>query len=113
MAGVARQGLILIPHFSGFDEFVGEVELAHSQHIMADLMEMLVDGNTLGLTLSELDGEALFFYGYDDPPSLDQLTGQARDWILAFHRHLNALKRDIYCDCGAHITAELRGGPRA
>lgn len=109
MAGLARQGLILIPHFSGFEEFVGEVELAHSQHIMADLMEMLVDANQLGLTLSELDGEALFFYGYDDPPSVEQLTGQARDWTLGFHGHLNALKRDIYCDCGACVNVSRLG----
>lgn len=109
MAGVAQQGLILIPHFSGFDEFIGDVELAHSQHIMADLMEMLVDANQLGLTLSELDGEALFFYGYDAPPSLEQLTGQARDWTLGFHRRLNALKRDIYCDCGACVNVSRLG----
>ncbi len=101
MPSDAAQGLLLIPQISGYAKFVGEVELAHSEHIIAELLEFLIDHNRLELLLSDLDGEALVFYGLGDPPSAQAVLEQADAWTSGFHTHLKLLQRDLYCPCGA------------
>ena len=95
------QGLLLMPDISGFTEFVSEVEISHSEHIIAELLELLINANQLGLELCEIEGDALFFYRLGPAPTLDDLVGQAKDWVEGFHTHLKLIKRDIYCTCGA------------
>ncbi len=104
MAADHQQGLLLIPDISGFTEFVTEVEISHSEHIITELLELLINTNTLGLELCEIEGDALFFYRGGDLPTLDGLIDQTRLWYLTFHTHLNLLKRDAYCKCGACQT---------
>ena len=77
------------------------VELSHSEHIIADLLELLINHNHLGLELCEIEGDALFFYGTGPVPTFEALLDQVKTWVQAFHSHLKLLKRDIYCSCGA------------
>ncbi len=100
MAVDAREGLFLVPEITGTERFVSDVELTHSQHIMAELSGLLIDTHDLGLSLSELDGDALLFYGLGELPALEALEAQAARWIAGFHTRLDLLKRNIYCDCG-------------
>lgn len=94
-------GLILIPDISGYTEFINTVEIQHGQHIVADLLELLLRHNRLGLRLSEVEGDALLLYRPGAPPSQAELWEQTRDWFLAFHRHLSLLRYEVFCDCGA------------
>ncbi|MCH8843141.1 MAG: DUF2652 domain-containing protein [SAR324 cluster bacterium] len=101
MAVDPRQGLMLIPDISGYTEFLHAVELSHSGHIISDLLETLIAENRLGLTLSEVEGDALFFYRMGPAPTLEQIQDQVNRWFIAFHARLNLLQRDNYCRCGA------------
>ena len=40
--------LLFIPDISGFTKFVTAVEIDHSQHIIAELLEIIFDSNRLG-----------------------------------------------------------------
>ena len=80
---------------SGYDKFVGEVELAHSEHILAELLEFLIDHNRLELPLSDLDGEALVFYRVGDPPSAQAVLEQADAWASGFHTRLKRTLQSI------------------
>lgn len=51
--------LLFIPDISGFTKFVTAVEIDHSQHIIAELLEIIIDSNELGLTISEIEGDAV------------------------------------------------------
>ena len=94
-------GLLLIPDISGFTQFVSEVEISHSKHIVSDLLELLIDSNKLNLQLCEVEGDALFFYKQGNIPTFADLLDQVDHWSRSFHGRLRILERDNYCKCGA------------
>ncbi len=94
-------GLLLIPDISGFTQFVSEVEISHSEHVIAELLELLINGNRLGLELCEIEGDALFFYKQGALPDFETMLEQVNHWTRSFHGHLKLLERDNYCQCGA------------
>src|SRR4051812_10011061 len=77
--------LFFIPDIGGFTKFIAETEIQHSQHIIQELLELLVDANTLGMTVGEFEGDAVLFYRNGPPPSLEQMVQQARKMYLDFH----------------------------
>lgn len=101
MSANENVGTLLIPDISGFSEFVSGVELSHSQHIIAELLEIILDANILGFVVSEIEGDAVLFYRFGSPPSLLALQRQAEIFYLKFHEYLQQIKRDTICKCGA------------
>jgi hypothetical protein len=93
--------MFFIPDLGGFTKFVAETEVQHSQHIIQELLELLVDANALGMKVSEFEGDAVLFYRNGAPPSLEQLLQQARKMYLDFHTHLKQFEYDRICQCGA------------
>ena len=59
MASDNQKGMLLIPDISGFTEFVSEVEISHSEHIIAELLELLIESESLGLQLCEIEGASV------------------------------------------------------
>ncbi len=96
-----KMGTLLIPDISGFTQFVSEVELSHSQHIIAELLEVIIDANDLDFEVNEIEGDAVLFYRMGPPPTMRELTEQAASFYLKFHQHLQQIKRDTLCKCGA------------
>ena len=99
------ESLLLIPDISGFTSFVNETEVKHSKHIIAELLELIIESDTLGLTVSEIEGDAVFFYKAERVPSLDALIDQVRTTYTAFHMHLKNYETRRICPCGACCTA--------
>ena len=85
--------LIFIPDISGFTEFVHTTEVAHSQHIVRELLEKIIDSNMIGLEISEIEGDAVLFYRMGDAPTADELLEQVRSMYLKFHEHLRLYKQ--------------------
>ena len=92
---------LFIPDISGFTEFVDETEITHSRHIIAELLELLIDTDDLGLSISEIEGDAILFYKYGAAPPLQAVVKQAQNMFVAFHGHLQRYERDRMCDCRA------------
>jgi hypothetical protein len=107
MAAQPRDGEVLffIPDIGGFTKFVAETEIRHSQHIIKELLEILVDSNQLGLEVSEIEGDAVLFFRTGSPPPLDALVEQARRMFVAFHKHLKRIEYHRVCQCGACASA--------
>ncbi|MEM6806365.1 MAG: DUF2652 domain-containing protein, partial [Bacteroidota bacterium] len=93
--------LIFLPDISGFTDFVNQTELEHSQHIIAELLEILIDANDLDMTLAEIEGDALFYYKHQDLPSPEALFKQIRKMYILFHNHLKLYEKQRICNCGA------------
>lgn len=93
--------LFFIPDLGGFTKFIAETEVQHSQHIIQELLELLVDANSLGMKVSEFEGDAVLFYRNGAPPSLEQLMQQARKMYLDFHTQLKKFEYGRVCQCGA------------
>ena len=92
--------LFLIPDISGFTQFVTQTETNHGQHIISELLELLIDANDIGLTLSEVEGDAVFFYTQDIPKK-QQLLGLVQSMFIKFHQHLKTYDKSRICQCGA------------
>jgi len=96
--------LLFIPDISGFTNFVQHTEIEHSKHIIGELLELLIDANELGLTLAEIEGDALFFYK-EELPSREAILHQVERMFIKFHEYLLAYKYRRICRCGACTTA--------
>ena len=71
-----NRGLLFIPDISGFSRFVNAVEIEHSRVIIQQLLEVLIQANDSGLTISEIEGDAILFYKFGEPGELLTLYTQ-------------------------------------
>ena len=101
----AHPTLLFIPDISGFTQFVNETEITHSQHIIEELLEVLIDANELGLTVSEIEGDAILFYREGQAPTAAALLAQVQRMYVRFHAHLRRYATHRICQCGACSTA--------
>lgn len=100
-----RPSLLFLPDISGFTQFVSTTEIEHSQHIISELLELLIDANELNMQLAEVEGDALFFYKHADIPSRQALIRQVEEMFIQFHNHLQRYEKQRICECGACRTA--------
>lgn len=104
-ASAGQPTLLFIPDISGFTEFVNQTELTHSQHIIEELLEILIDANEIGLEVSEIEGDAILFYRKGAPPTAAELLAQVQRMFVRFHAYLKLYETHRICQCGACCTA--------
>src|SRR5215468_10990060 len=100
-----NRGLLFIPDISGFSRFVNEVELEHSRFIIQQLLEVLIRANDSGLTISEIEGDAILFYKFGEPVELIALYKQVEKMFCAFHQYLMTYDNRKICQCTACLSA--------
>ena len=98
-----EKALYFMPDISGFTDFVNNTEVEHSIHIISELLEILLDNNTLDLKLAEVEGDALFMY-LTNIPSYTALTQQIKLMHEAFHKHTQNYDNMRICNCGSCRT---------
>jgi hypothetical protein len=96
-----NQGLLFIPDISGFSKFVGQTEIEHSKLIIQELLEILINANQIGLEVSEIEGDAILFYKFGEPPRFEELYKQVEEMFCAFHKSLITYEDHKYCQCTA------------
>ena len=99
-----NKGLLFIPDISGFTRFVNETEIEHSRLIIQELLELLINANQIKLEISEIEGDAILFYKFGEPPGLEELYKQVEKMFCSFHRHINAYDLSRYCQCKACVS---------
>lgn len=99
------KSLLFIPDISGFTNFIQTTEAEHSQHVIAELLEILIAANTQQLKLAEVEGDALFFYKENEILSQEKLLAQVETMYTAFYSHLEQLKKNRICPCMACSSA--------
>jgi carbon monoxide dehydrogenase subunit G len=100
-----QPALLFMPDISGFTQFVNETEIMHSQHIVQELLEILIDSNHLNLEICEVEGDAIFFYRLGNKPDLQSLLQQVEKMFTRFHQYLRLYEHQRICPCGACKTA--------
>ncbi len=83
-----QPALLFMPDISGFTEFLNNLEITHAQSIIQELLEIIIDSNQIGLEVSEIEGDAIFFYRIGKPPRFDELLQQIQTIFTRFHHHL-------------------------
>ncbi len=70
---MAESATILLQDISGYTEFLTKTELAHSSHIINELLDAILAANTGDFVLSEVEGDALLLYQKGKPVEADAL----------------------------------------
>ncbi len=99
---MAQKGYLVIADISGYTAFVTQVEMEHAEEIMKILLSTLVKKMQSLLTISKLEGDAIFAYAPEG--RIDQ--GQAllelvENTYRAFAKILKRMHRRTSCHCGA------------
>ncbi len=102
---VTAPAVLLIPDISGFTQFVQATEIAHSRHIVEELLEKLIEANSIGLQVSEVEGDAILFYRFGGRPTAEEFFEQVRRMFVNFHSHLRLYETQRICQCGACVSA--------
>ena len=91
MKKTEKKGVILIPDFSGFTDFVLSHSLYVGGYITKNLLSSIINTNTLEFKVSEIEGDAVLFYKYGTPSDTASLIQQATTMKAAFDECLDKL----------------------
>jgi len=100
-----QPALLFMPDISGFTQFVNDTEILHSQQVVQELLETLIECNQLGLHVGEIEGDAIFFYKLGEKPDMPSLLKQVEKMFTSFHQHLKLYDHQRFCPCKACKTA--------
>jgi hypothetical protein len=97
-----RSGYMLLADISGYTSFVAKTEIEHADLAIAYLLETIVEGLSSVLTISQLEGDAVFAYVEDDNLQEGKsLMGLIDQTYLAFRDKALALHAGATCLCKA------------
>ena len=100
-----QPALLLIPDISGFTRFIQESGSQQAPYLVADLLEILIEANTLDMEVSEIQGDAILFYRLGPPPPVQELVAQCRSIFLDFQNYLRLVERDNASELGVALRA--------
>lgn len=95
MKTTIQEGIILIPDFSGFTEFVFNTKLYTGEYIVRQLLSTLIDVNDQYFEISEIEGDAILFYRYDQNPSYKSISRMLWTMRSAFNRKIEELSKSL------------------
>lgn len=83
--------LICIPDISGFTKFMSETDIELNSKVIPSLLNEIIYSNTIGLRVSEIEGDAVLFYKRGELPELHELISQCEYFYLQFYKRLELL----------------------
>ena len=102
MSTITQHGYLVLADISGYTSFVASTELEHSQAILAELLELMVSRFQPTMTISKLEGDAVFAYA---PKGVFARGETLVDFIesvyVAFRDKRLSIKRTTTCNCNA------------
>jgi class 3 adenylate cyclase len=97
-----KRGYLLLADVTGFTAFLADAELVHAQAILEQVLETLVSSLTPALTLSEVEGDAVFVYGLESRVTRGELVVELAEAAYAAFRDLQrTMLRNATCPCRA------------
>lgn len=88
----AKPTLLCIPDISGFTKFMSDTDYELSAVVIPSLLNKIIYSNTLNLQVSEIEGDAVFFYKTGPLPSFKDLIDQCRKFYTEFYAEIKRLK---------------------
>jgi class 3 adenylate cyclase len=97
-----QSGYLVLADISGFTSFVAETELEHADVVISHLLESIVEKLSSRLTISKLEGDAVFAYIEESKLLEDTTLLELIDHTyLAFRDQAETLSRQTACPCKA------------
>ena len=102
MSTPAQHGYLIIADISGYTSFVAKTELEHSQEILSELLELMVSRFQHVMTISKLEGDAVFAYAPEEVfVCSETLIDFIESMYVAFRDKQLSMKRATTCTCNA------------
>jgi hypothetical protein len=100
MGSVTQHGYLVIADISGYTSFVAKTELEHSHEILSELLSLLVEKIKPLMTLSKLEGDAVFAYAGEEKITRGETLLEFLENIyVAFRDKQVTMKRATTCTC--------------
>ncbi|MEW5940358.1 MAG: DUF2652 domain-containing protein, partial [Chloroflexota bacterium] len=97
-----RHGYLVLADISGYTGYLAQVELEHAQEILADLLECIVERFKTALTISKLEGDAVFANVDEEKiPRPESLLELIEATYVEFRRRRDSSLRATTCACRA------------
>lgn len=102
MSPELHKGYLLLADVSGFTAFLAESELDHAHAILEQVLEVLVTSLTPAMSLSEVEGDAVFVYTLESHVTRGELVVELVEATYAAFRDLQMnMLRNATCPCRA------------
>jgi len=102
MDAKTQHGYLVIADISGFTSYLAKVELEHAHEILTDLLETIVKEFKTLLTISKLEGDAVFAYVSEaDTPGGERLLELIENTYIAFRQQRETSRKNTTCNCNA------------
>jgi hypothetical protein len=97
-----QHGYLVMADISGFTSYLAKVELEHAHEILTDLLETIVKEFKTLLTISKLEGDAVFAYVAEtNTPGGERILELVENTYVAFRRQCETSRRNTTCTCKA------------
>ena len=97
-----QTGYLVLADITGYTSFVAQTEIEHADVALSFLLEAIVDKLSSTLTISKLEGDAVFAYVEESKlPEGKSLLELIDNTYLAFRDQAEALYRKSTCPCRA------------
>jgi hypothetical protein len=97
-----QTGYLVLADISGYTSFVAKTEIEHADIALSYLLEAIVEKLSGLLTISKLEGDAVFAYAEESKlPDAKSLLGMIDQTYLAFRDKAAALYEQATCACKA------------
>lgn len=97
-----QHGYLVLADISGFTSYLAQVELEHAHEILTDLLEGIVGQFKTLLTLSKLEGDAVFAYTPESKLTRGEtLLELLESTYVIFRDRVEAARRRTTCTCRA------------
>jgi hypothetical protein len=84
-----QNGTIIIVDISGFTKLVYNTDLATGKNLTRSLLSSIIRNNRLGLSIAEIEGDAIFFYKFGKSPSHEAVLQQYEVMLNDFIKTLD------------------------
>ena len=101
----AEHGYLVLADISGYTAYLAGVELEHAHDVLADLLETVVGQLRPPLTLSKLEGDAVFAYATGAQLQRGETLLELIEAAYAqFRDRREAIRRGTTCQCNACLS---------
>lgn len=96
------RGHLVIADISGYTQFLTEGELEHAHGIITDLLNSIIDAIQAPLTVSSIQGDAVFMYGQAPEDMYGQTILETVESVyVSFASALETMVLNTTCNCNA------------
>ncbi len=97
-----QHGHLLLADISGYTSYVATTELTHSQEILTELLECIIERFKPLMTISKIEGDAIFAYTPETKiPRGEAILELIESTYMAFRSKREAAHRRTTCTCNA------------